>query len=89
VWSTFDDSKAAWGLDRHISVRCGQTFADTSNFWHKYFPLDDPPPFMMIETWNDHEEGTEVEDGIPSCGARMQQPLAPDAGKFPAVQGKP
>jgi hypothetical protein len=89
VWSTFDDSKASWGLNRHISARCGQTFADTSNFWHKYFPSDDPPPFMMIETWNDHEEGTAVEDGIPSCGSGTQeQPLTPAAGKSPAVQGK-
>jgi hypothetical protein len=72
VWSTFDDSKAAWGLNRHISPRCGRTFADTSNFWHKYFPPDDPPPFMMIETWNDHEEGTAVEGGIPTCGVGTQ-----------------
>jgi hypothetical protein len=81
VWSSFDDSKATWGLNRHISARCGQTFADTSNFWHKYFPPDDPPPFMMIETWNDHEEGTAIEDGIPSCGAGPQvQTLTPAAG---------
>jgi hypothetical protein len=90
VWSTFDDSKASWGLNRHISARCGQTFADTSNFWHKYFPSDDPPPFMMVETWNDHEEGTAVEDGIPTCGsATPVQPLTPTAGKSPVVQGKP
>jgi hypothetical protein len=90
VWSTFDDSKAAWGLNRRISARCGQTFADTSNFWHKYFPPDDPPPFMMIETWNDHEEGTAVEDGIPTCGTGTQvHSLTPEAGKSPAVQGKP
>jgi len=87
-WSSFDDSKASWGLNRHISARCGQTFSDTSNFWHKYFAPDDPPPFMMIETWNDHEEGTAVEDGIPTCGTGTQaQP--PDTGKSPAVKGKP
>jgi len=34
-WSGFDDSKASWGLNRHISARCGQTFADTSNLWRK------------------------------------------------------
>lgn len=68
VWSSFDDSKASWGLNRHISARCGQTFADTSNLWHEYFSANDPLPFVMIETWNDHEEGTAIEDGIPSCG---------------------
>jgi hypothetical protein len=68
AWSTFDDSKASWGLNRHISARCGQTFNDTTNFWRKEFPADDPPPFMMLETWNDYEEGTALEKGIPSCG---------------------
>jgi hypothetical protein len=67
AWSSFDDSKASWGLNRHISARCGQTFADTSNLWQKYFSPDDALPFVMIETWNDHEEGTAIEDGIPSC----------------------
>src|SRR5580693_1284445 len=57
AWSSFDDSKASWGLNRHISARCGQTFADTSNLWHKYFPADDPLPFVMIETWKDHKAG--------------------------------
>jgi hypothetical protein len=68
-WASFDDSKASWSLNRHITARCGQTFADTSNLWHKFFPPDDLLPFVMVETWNDHEEGTAVEDGIPTCNA--------------------
>jgi len=72
VWASFDDSKASWSLNRHISARCGQTYSDTSNLWHKYFPPDDLLPFVMIETWNDHEEGTAIEDGIPSCGPGAQ-----------------
>jgi hypothetical protein len=75
-WSGFDDSKASWGLNRHISARCGQTFADTSSLWRKSFPTDDLLPFVMIETWNDHEEGTAIEGGIPSCesGTRVHSP---------------
>jgi hypothetical protein len=84
VWSSFDDSRAAWGLNRHISARCGQTFADTSNLWHKYFPPDNLLPFVLIETWNDHEEGTSIEDGIPTCGPGSGEhsldPLAPKSG---------
>jgi hypothetical protein len=78
AWSGFDDAKASWGLNRHISARCGQTYSDTFNYWRKYFPPDDPPPFIMIETWNDHEEGTAIEDGIPSCetGARGHPPTS-------------
>lgn len=72
AWSTFDDSKASWGLNRHISARCGQTFKDTFNFWRKEFPPDQTPPFIMVETWNDYEEGTAVERGIPSCGNGAQ-----------------
>ena len=67
AWAAFDDSKASWGQNRHISARCGQTYSDTFNFWRKEFPADDPPPFLMIETWNDYEEGTAIERGIPSC----------------------
>lgn len=69
AWSQFDDSKASWGLNRHISARCGQTFNDTLNLWRKYYPPDNPIPFMLVETWNDYEEGTDVEPGIPSCSA--------------------
>lgn len=69
AWAAFDDSKASWGLNRHMSARCGQTYADTFNYWRKTFPANDPPPFIMVETWNDYEEGTAVERGVPSCGS--------------------
>lgn len=72
AWSGFNDSKASWGLNRHMSARCGQTFADTSNLWRKYTPDKEAIPFLMIETWNDHEEGTAIEDGIPSCGTESE-----------------
>jgi hypothetical protein len=87
AWASFDDSKASWGLNRHISARCGQTFTDTFNFWRKNFPADDPPPFVMVETWNDHEEGTAIEGGIPTCGSpaaehtENQSQPAPPAGQ--------
>ena len=68
AWSQFNDSKASWGLNRHISARCGQTYQDTFNFWRKFFPADQTIPFMLIETWNDYEEGTAIERGIPHCG---------------------
>lgn len=68
AWAQFNDAKASWGLNRHISARCGQTYRDTFNFWHRYFPADEPIPFMLVETWNDYEEGTDVEPGIPACG---------------------
>lgn len=69
AWASFDDSKASWGLNRHIAPRCGKTFTDTFNLWRKYFPPDNLLPFVMIDTWNDHEEGTAIEGGIPTCQA--------------------
>jgi hypothetical protein len=69
AWASFDDSKASWGLNRHISARCGQTYQDTFNFWRKEFTPENPIPFLMIETWNDYEEGSAIEPGIPSCSS--------------------
>src|SRR5579863_4181124 len=88
AWAGFDDSKAPWGLNRHISARCGQTFTDTFNYWRKDFPANDPPPFVMVETWNDHEEGTAIENGIPTCGALPQErSQSPARSSAPAVSG--
>jgi hypothetical protein len=84
-WASFDDGKASWGLNRHISSRCGQTFADTSNLWHKYFSADNLLPFVMIETWNDHEEGTAIEDGIPTCGSGSKEDTVTSGAGKPAV----
>ncbi len=72
AWAIFDDSKASWSLNRHMSARCGQTFQDTMNFWRKYVPADQPIPFVMVETWNDYDEGSAIEPGIPACGTAPQ-----------------
>jgi hypothetical protein len=90
AWAGFDDHKASWGLNRHISARCGDTFADTSNLWHRYFSGNDILPFVMVETWNDHEEGTAIEDGIPTCAPVAQASrLTAPAESIPASQNRP
>ncbi len=61
AWPGFDDSAASWGLNRHMQNRCGQTFEDTLHLYTRYFDAAHPIPFVMIETWNDYEEGTAVE----------------------------
>jgi hypothetical protein len=85
AWAGMNDSKASWGLNRHIDARCGQTWQDTFNYWRKVFPANDPPPFIMVATWNDHEEGTDIEGGIPTCG-KGPAPLSPAAS---GAQGNP
>jgi len=61
AWPGFDDSHASWGLNRHMDARCGKTFEQTLGFYRRYYSDSNPPPFLLIETWNDYEEGTAVE----------------------------
>jgi hypothetical protein len=70
AWAQFNDSKASWGLNRHIAARCGQTFRQTLNLWKGYVPAGQVIPFVMVETWNDWEEGTAIEKGLPTCGGQ-------------------
>ena len=62
VWPGFDDSLASWRSGRCMSRRCGQTWRDTWNIADQY-----DPPIVMIDTWNDFEEGTDIEFGIEYC----------------------
>ena len=88
AWAEFDDSKASWGLNRHISARCGQTLEDTFNFWKKIYPAGQTIPFVLIETWNDYEEGSAIEPGLPSCGGQAPTSLVESAaGQQPGRAG--
>jgi hypothetical protein len=73
VWPGFDDSKASWGLNRHMDRRCGKTFEDTLQLFRRYDNGNPPMPFLMIATWNDYEEGTQIENGIAHCNPQSAQ----------------
>ena len=61
VWPGFDDSLAPWkGINRFIS-RQGQRVWDKA--WHRAEKFH--ARIVMIATWNDFEEGTDVEFGVP------------------------
>lgn len=68
VWPGFNDSKASWGRNRRIAYRCGKTFAETLRVFRHYYGMQNPPPYLLIVTWNDYEEGTDIERGISHCG---------------------
>jgi len=68
AWPGFDDSRATWSLNRHMSQRCGQTLTDTLNLARQY-AQNHPMPFILIATWNDYEEGTAIERGLGKCKA--------------------
>ena len=61
AWPGFNDSAAKWGLNRHMQGRCGETLDDTMRLYGKYYEAANPLPFLLIETWNDYEEGTAIE----------------------------
>lgn len=69
AWPGFNDSKASWGLNRHISQRCGKTLSDTLALAQQYSSAEHPLPFVLVETWNDYEEGSAIERGLAECKA--------------------
>lgn len=64
AWPGFNDSRASWSQNRHMNPRCGKTFDDTLRLFRRYYNEQRPLPFLMIETWNDYEEGTAIEGGV-------------------------
>lgn len=70
AWPGFDDSRASWSLSRRMDARCGKTFSDTLSLYRQYYDSSHPLPFIMIATWNDYEEGTAIEAGIPRCDGK-------------------
>ncbi len=68
VWPGFDDSGAPWGQNRYMWRRCGQTWRDTWQLAKQF-----NPPYVMIATWNDFEEGSDIEFGIGDCLLHAQQ----------------
>jgi hypothetical protein len=60
AWPGFDDARAKWGLNRRMGSRCGKTLDETIQMGQE-FSGPNPVPFLIIETWNDYEEGTAVE----------------------------
>jgi len=73
LYKGFDDSNANWGVDRVMAEQCGQVFVATANevvaggYWGNGTNSTHQIPYMQIATWNDYEEGTEVESGIDNC----------------------
>ena len=81
VWPGFNDTKASWTLNRHMDRRCGQTFEDTLKIFHHYDDPEHPMPFMLIATWNDYEEGTQIETGVSDCHGKDDKANANSAGE--------
>src|SRR5258706_7260183 len=85
AWPGFDDSAAKWGLNRHIQRGCGKTLDETMSVYRQYYDSSNPLPFLLLETWNDYEEGTAIERQ-PANHCEEKTPTRPS--RFPRGQAK-
>ncbi len=67
TYKGFNDTLASWGSNRIMGQQCGQTwlqtFAKVNTLYNSGKQLSD----LQLVTWNDYEEGTEIESGIDNC----------------------
>ncbi len=67
VYKGFDDRAAPWSENRVTNQECGQIWLDTFAKVNRYFSPSKPLDALQVVTWNDYEEGTEIETGIDNC----------------------
>lgn len=69
VWKGFNDILASWAPagGRHIEQNCGQTWLNTFRQINTYYSSSNQIEALQLVTWNDYEEGTEIESGIDNC----------------------
>ena len=63
----FNDTLALWGTGRIIDQQCGQTWLKTVAEAGKYYSSVKQMLGIQLVTWNDYEEGSEIESGIDNC----------------------
>jgi hypothetical protein len=67
TYKGFNDALAGWGSGRAIDQQCGQTWLQTFAQINSTYNSGRQLPYLQLVTWNDYEEGTELESGIDSC----------------------
>ena len=71
VWTNgfkgFNSIQANWGTGRIMDQQCGQTWIKSLTESNGYYLGG--VPYLHISTWNDYNEGTEIETGIDNCYA--------------------
>ncbi len=67
TYKGFNDTLASWGSDRIMSQQCGETWLQTFSEINGLYSATKPLPDLQLVTWNDYEEGTEIESGISNC----------------------
>lgn len=67
VYKGFDDHIASWTGHKFVDQHCGQTWLSSLAETAKYYSARQPLPILQVVTWNDYEEGTEIESGVENC----------------------
>jgi hypothetical protein len=67
VYKGFNDTLASWGSNRVMAQQCGQTWLQTFSDFNTRYSSGRELPALQLVTWNDYEEGTEIESGIDNC----------------------
>lgn len=68
IYKAFNDTNAGWGSDRVIAGQCGQVLNLTANkIGSAGYNSGSQLQYVQFATWNDYEEGTEIETGVDNC----------------------
>lgn len=67
AYKGFDDTLAPWGGGRTMPQGCGQTWLQTFATVNSIYNSSQQLAALQLVTWNDYEEGTEIESGIDNC----------------------
>jgi hypothetical protein len=101
VWAGFDDRKCTWGQHRWIDRQKGAIYDSTWNYVKVYNSLSSNPliplKWVYIETWNDWNEGSEIEPSkefgsqyllatINNINTFKDTTITTDTSKFEAVR---
>ena len=63
----FNDTLASWGSNRIMGQQCGQTWLQTFSEINGLYNSGQQLSSLQLVTWNDYEEGSEIESGIGNC----------------------
>ena len=67
TYKGFNDTLASWGSNRIMGQQCGQTWLQTFGEVNSLYNSGKQLSAIQLVTWNDYEEGTEIESGISNC----------------------
>jgi hypothetical protein len=66
AYKGFNSVNSAWGANRIMDQKCGQVWIKSLTEVNR-FNHGDGVPYIQVITWNDYNEGTDIEAGIDNC----------------------